>query len=164
MCTINSSYINANYDNLKRLLKGEWNKMYKNKPFDEDIFHDTLLRCIERFKEETTKNENDFKAYLVASFKNNLFRESVYHRNTKCVDEDVESFKIPVQQHTFLDYDIIMDAVEKAFDKSYVAQFEDWLNGMTIQKLNEKYNCTNARYNISRILKFFQNNFLIELK
>lgn len=163
MCTVDSSYINDNYDKFKCLLMAEWRK-YSKMQFNEDIFHDTLLKCIERFSNETDKTDNDFKAYLVAAFKNNIFRDGAYHRNMKNVDMEVNSFKIPVNLTSNLDIDLIIKSIEKVFDKTYALQFEDWINGSTIQQINQKYNCTNARYNIDRMLKFCKKNFYNELK
>ena len=163
MITVNSIYINANYDNLKHILMCEWRKISKA-PFDEDIFHDTLLKCMSAFENKPIKNDGEFKAYLVSAFKNNIFRDKAYHRNAKSMDIDVEAIQIPINPISNIDKDIIIEAVKKRFGEIPSQQFEDWMNGGTIQRINTKYNCTNARYTIENISKFVFKTFGKELK
>ena len=58
--------------------------------FDEDIFHDTLLACMEK-----VTDESQFMNYLFISFKTNLSREKQYHRNSMR-DEMPENYEYDV--------------------------------------------------------------------
>ena len=61
------TFIGKNYELIKKSLKKELRKN-RNLEFDEDVFHDTLLKCIEKYDEPKFQNDEEFIAYIIVSF------------------------------------------------------------------------------------------------
>ena len=152
-----SNYIESNYDNIKTLLKKEWYKM-KHKNFDEDIFHNTLLKCMDKFN-SSKFNENDFIAYLVSSFKTNVIREDSYFINSTKDNKDVATIKKEIFDNCTIDYEYLLNDICEIFNKEYANILEDWLNGCTIKELNQLYNKKNCRYIVDKIRKYILDNY-----
>lgn len=152
-----SNYIEVNYDSIKTLLKKEWYKMKQSK-FDEDIFHSTLIKCMEKF-DSSIFNENDFMAYLVSSFKTNTIREDGYFNNCKRDNKDVMTIKKEVFDNYSVDINNLLTDICENFNKDYCNIFIDWLDGATIKELNEQYNKKNCRYIIDKIRKYVIENY-----
>ena len=112
-----SNYIEANYDNIKTLLKKEWFKM-KHNNFDEDIFHNTLIKCMDKFN-STMFNENEFMAYLVSSFKMNVIREENYFINSTKDNKDVNTIKKEIFDNSNIDYNNLLIDICENFNKEY---------------------------------------------
>ena len=155
-----SNYIEANYDNIKTLLKKEWFKM-KHKNFDEDIFHNTLIKCMDKFN-STMFNENEFMAYLVSSFKMNVIREENYFINSTKDNKDVNTIKKEIFDNSNIDYNNLLIDICENFNKEYTNIFQDWLDGCTIKELNQLYNKKNCRYIIDKIRKYILENYTRE--
>ena len=68
-----TKFVNSQYKALHKMLKYEWRKM-ETSEFDEDIFHDTLLKCMDKFNNVDKFDENEFKAYITSAFKMNVIR------------------------------------------------------------------------------------------
>ena len=156
-----SEYINRNYNKLVSLLRNEWRKMKNTQSFNEDIFHDTLMKCMERFNDEEF-DENIFRAYLVSSFKTNVYRERLYHFNSCRCDADIEKLDIFEKERVSIDYNIIMDDVFSKFGSDNYNKFIDWTEGSTIKELNEKYGVNNCRYVIDKIKDYILQNYTKE--
>ena len=152
-----SNYIEANYDDIKTLLKKEWYKM-KHKSFDDDIFHNTLLKCMDKFN-SSNFIENDFIAYLVSSFKTNVIREDNYFVNSTKDNKDVATIKKEVFDNCTIDYENLLIDICENFNKEYANILEDWLNGCTIKELNQLYNKKNCRYIVDKIRKYILDNY-----
>ena len=155
-----SNYIEANYDNIKTLIKKEWYKM-KHIKFDEDIFHNTLIKCMEKFNSPNF-NENDFMAYLVSSFKTNTIREDSYFTNSKRDDKDVMTIKKEIFDNCSIDIDNLLSDICETFNREYCDILIDWLDGCTIKELNQLYNKKNCRYIIDKIRKYILENYTRE--
>ena len=72
-------YISKNYNKIKRLLLYEWHKKSLME-FDEDLFHNTLLNSLKTLS-GCNLSEKEITNYIVAAFKSNTLRETLYHRN-----------------------------------------------------------------------------------
>jgi len=67
-------YMGKNYTSIKKQLQ-----QYKN--FDEDVFHNTIIRCNEIADENVLKfrSPNDMYRYFIGAYKTNLLREKMYY-------------------------------------------------------------------------------------
>lgn len=159
------SFINENYNEIKTLLKKECRKL-KNLNFDEDVFHDTLIKCM--IKNETLNLSNEkFISYLIVSFKTNIKRNKQYFINSKRYDGEIEDFNACNNMKSFdknnIDINKILEDVEKNFNEDVKNKFYDWcINQMTINEINNKYNCNNTRYLIDKVKKYIQKNYNIK--
>lgn len=145
-----TNYVAMCYNDLKAILIREWRKK-SQAPFDEDIFHDTLLNCLDKFPNDDTKTIQDFQLYVRKAFNMNFFREKAYHRNSKDADINLETINQTVTVRFTLDSELILDYVKSKYPEVQYLQFKDWMDGYTIMELNKKYECLNARYHIDII-------------
>lgn len=150
-------FISTNYDKVKASLTMEWYKREKAE-FDEDVYHDTLIKCIERLKNKNFE-PSEIMHYIVVSFKTNMLRDKTYACNKYRATDDIETIKVETDSKNDFDFNLILSSIYKKFGKNYHEIFLDWLNGMTIKELNKKYDKTNMRYVIERIKDFIKKTF-----
>lgn len=158
-------FISQQYELIKKSLKKDLRKS-RNLDFDEDVFHDTLLKCVEKYEELDFKNDEEFISYIIVSFKTNLKRDKLYAVNSKRYDGEVEDFESEFKDNTNnysnIDIDIIIEEINREFGEDDCNKFSDWLiNQLTIQEINNKYNCKNARYIIDKIKNYIKENYNI---
>ena len=158
-----NEFMETNYDILRNILLKEW-RHRSNAPFDEDLFHDTLIKCMDKFPNSDEKSESDFIAYTVKAFQYNFCRKRLYHDVSKNVDAEVEHIQIESKMKLDIDIDIVLEYVKSQFGELPALQFADWINDQTIKQLNAKYNCTNARHVIDRIRVAVYEHFMNELE
>lgn len=131
----------------------DWHQV-STEPFNEDIFHDTLLKCIEKFENKDMENDSEFVSYLRSAFKTNIMREKLYFRNLQSADVPLENIYKPTTPHYNIDMVLVLNKVEIEFGKLQCEQFQEWVEGASIKELNEKYNISNMRYVIDKIRKY----------
>lgn len=153
------NYIDKNYEVLKTLAQREW---YKTKctDFNEDTFHDTLIKCMDKFN--NSSKFSDFIPYFIKSFRINIIRESLYHINANrydCMDDDIKDVLYESHIENVIDYNTLLSDVCEKFGRTQCEMFEDWLNGFNIRELNEMYGLTTARYIIEKIRRYVSENY-----
>lgn len=150
-------YVISNYDYIKTILQKEWFKM-KRKEFNEDVFHDTLLKCMKKF--ETKKFiEKEFMAYTVRSFQTNVLRYNLYFENSKRDSKEVTSIKKEISDNETIDFGLLYKKITTKYSQEYCNIFIDWIDGNTIKELNKKYNRKNCRYIIDKVKRFIVQNY-----
>lgn len=143
-------YINKNYDKIRRLLVYEWHKKHPTE-FDEDLFHNTLLNSLKTLS-GCNLTEKEITNYIVAAFKSNTLREALYHKNLMKVDVDVDITNLGESvEMDDLDYDRIMQNVEKKFGKGLYEAFKLWTEGYTIKEIEERLDKTQMTYQIKKV-------------
>lgn len=155
-------FIGNNYELIKKTLKKELRKN-RNLEFDEDVFHDTLLKCIEKYDELKFQNDDEFIAYIIVSFKTNLKRDKLYAVNAKRYDGEIEDFDSTFEYDEpklNMDTNILIEKINKVFGEDTKNKMVDWLiNQLTIKEINKKYNCNNARYTIDKVKEYIKQNY-----
>lgn len=150
-------YINSNYKSIKKMLKVEWRKM-ETSEFDEDIFHDTLIKCMDKFNDKDFI-EDEFKAYIVSSFKMNVIRSKQYYNVSMKSNDDVETLDSCISNKLDVDYNIIIRDIRETFGDENCEKFLDWLENKSIKEINETYNCNNSRYLIDKIRNYVKDKY-----
>lgn len=150
-------YINSNYKSIKKMLKVEWRKM-ETSEFDEDIFHDTLIKCMDKFNDKDFI-EDEFRAYIVSSFKMNVIRSKQYYNVSMKSNDDVETLDSCISNKLNVDYNIIIRDVREMFGDENCEKFLDWLENKSIKEINETYNCNNSRYLIDKIRNYVKDKY-----
>lgn len=156
-------FISQNYELIKKTLKKELRKN-RNLEFDEDVFHDTILKCMEKHSDMKFNNEEEFLSYIIVSFKTNLKREKLYAYNATKYDGEIDLTNLDIKDTNYnknnIDIDIILDKIEKEFGEDIANKAYDWIIcQLTIKEINEKYNCKNARYIIDKVKDFIERNY-----
>lgn len=111
-----------NYDAIKARFKA-WTGL-NNMGFDEDVFHDTILKCGETFAREDASKEVCLQ-YLWKSYKNNLVRETQYSRNRNRESLDGAE-NAPCEDSTFTGE--LLSKLTEAFSEEDMDLFFDYIN------------------------------------
>ena len=162
MCTVMkiADVVELEYNYMKRCASQEWSKHNKT-ALDEDLFHDTLLKCIEQMNNKNLMKE-EIIAYIISSFKTNMLRETKYARHTKKDDSDVMNCVIPISDKCSIDIGMVKERILQNFENKDFDMFCDWLQGYTIKEINKKYQSTSARYIIDKIKLYIQKHYKLE--
>lgn len=111
---INSSYDRVK-DKLERYAKSQGNT------FDEDLFHDVLLKMATKTLTATT--ESSFDDYLFISFKTNTRRERMYARNAKRDLNQSSSIGDLYERYCTKEMDEPLDKVRKDLKTDFAAMY-----------------------------------------
>ena len=123
--------------------------------FDEDIFHDTLLKCMDKFNTDDF-NEDEFMPYITTAFKMNVIRSHQYHDVAMRSDTEIENVNEVIDDKHNIDYSIIIDDIKNKFGEDSCNKFLDWLDDKSIKEINETYECNNSRYLIDKIKEYIK--------
>lgn len=146
-------FITGHYEKLKKIAFKELAFLSSTDSI-EDIFHDTLLKCITQM-ELNNITEEEFIPYFTKSIKLNGWRELKYAENALrdengCDFGELEKYSSETEI-TCIDYDYIMNQIEEKFDEKYKNIFMLWTHNYTVQEINKKLNINNARYVIDKV-------------
>lgn len=158
--------IEVKYEKAKNICLNIWDK--PNKYFFEDIFHDTIYKCLITL--ENKKFDQDYlKSYFFKSFRINMVRFYGYSYNKLNSGLEIENSLIPVINNydEHLDGFGMLDYVKQNYGDESRNMLWDNLTGYTYKELDKIYN-TNSFYQLNKIkndLKSFykvKNNLIIE--
>lgn len=147
-----NDFVNKSYDVLKNIAIKESNKRIINDSI-EDIFHDTLIKCIKQL-ENKLMSESEYIAYFTKAIQINIIRETQYAYNLLKTDvEDIENWDGELIETNInsIDFKNILCNIEKTFNEQWKNVFQLWLNGLTIQDINEKLKIRNSRYIVDKV-------------
>lgn len=147
-----NDFVNKSYDVLKNIAIKESNKRIINDSI-EDIFHDTLIKCIQQL-ENKLMSESEYIAYFTKAIQINIIRETQYAYNLLKTDvEDIENWDGELTETNInsIDFKNILCNIEKTFNEQWKNVFQLWLNGLTIQDINEKLKIRNSRYIVDKV-------------
>lgn len=143
-------YISKNYNKIKRLLLYEWHKKSLME-FDEDLFHNTLLNSLKTLS-GCNLSEKEITNYIVAAFKSNTLRETLYHRNLMKADVEIDITNLgETIEMDDLDYDRIMLSIEDKFGKELMVAFKMWTEGYTVKEIEGSLDKTQMTYQIKKV-------------
>lgn len=140
-------------------IKTDFSRSYKfstGEELDEDIFHNTILKCSEVEKLETM-SESAILDYLYRAFRQNMMREKQYHRN-KMTDPITEDTEINVfQDENFsenYDYIKLTKYLNQTYGEKLVELLFMWkIDGYSIKELEKKFNIVNLNRKLNKIIK-----------
>lgn len=151
-------FISNNYDNIKKNLK----KGLTTYTFDEDIYHDTLLKCMLLNIDLTDK---EMFNYIFIAFKTNLNREMNYHRNTMTdqMDDSIgETTKYDQDFVSSMDYKGLLSCLHRHFCNVDIECFEEWIHGYSIREIEEHQHLSGMTYRIGLIRKYISDKNLLK--
>jgi hypothetical protein len=76
--------VSGHYKEIKQCFILNTNKLKIE--FDEDVFHDTIIKCGEIYKDDTNDYKKE-KAYLWVSYKSNVLNKLERNKRMECFEE-----------------------------------------------------------------------------
>ena len=152
------NYIGNNYDNVKRnLLK--LCSGFNEELFDEDIFHDTIIK-IDKNLGKKLLNDCEYEKYMCKSFRTNLVRDKLYHRNSKTehlfdFSQYDQPFTKDYVEHT-IDFNMVLNLLYQNFGLKMARAYIDWLSGYNIKEVMIKYEIDSGYYWVKKITNFIR--------
>lgn len=155
--------IEEKYDEIKiKFLKSSKNSL--NMPFNEDVFHDTIINC-SKINWDNNISDNEIINYMYKAYKQNILRENNYAYNKLSVDID-KLPDIPVNDN-FEYQDLIFNIQKYIVDKygeQTFNQCSDWIvNNKSIREIEEIYQTNNLTYKLKKIKNEVAKKFLNDI-
>ena len=118
--------------------------------FDEDVFHDTIIKCGEIYKDDT----NDYKkvkAYLWVSYKTNVLNKLERTKRMECFEE-LKDFDI-IDEEYIPEMDEMMDIVRYELYQEFDAEivnlwFKHIVENKEYKELEEESGIHNIHYQV----------------
>lgn len=157
-----NEYVAQHYDALKMIATKEVNKKICS-DYIEDIFHDTLIKCIKQL-ENKPMEQNEILAYFTRAIQVNIIRETQYAYNSLKTDGvEVEEWDVNLNEMNIskIDYQNILNDIESNFSTEWKNIFQLWSEGFTIQEINEKIQINNSRYIVDKLKIWIKHNYYL---
>lgn len=177
------NYINSHYEDIKTKLKMLSGR--NKQKFDEDIYHEALLRCYNAIKKKGKLNDTSaygMESYLIRSYFNLIKEEARSCKNSKR-DKNITSDNISsLYEQYYNDNNVtarnkilgdlykdfstlyIMTLVEDHFDSEHFYLFKlKHLCMMTYKEVCEKANCKGCRTKILEVKDWLKTNVTKEM-
>jgi hypothetical protein len=177
--TIFLNYVNNNYDKVGGTLK--LLSAQRKQKFDEDAFHESILRCHKAIEKKGYLNDKSgygITSYLIRAYFN-LINEEKRSAKVKKRDQNYNSDNIgglyedyynsnftdarqKVVSDLFRDYAVlyVMMIAEQNFDSEhfYLFKLKELCKDMTYKKLSEKTKIKGVRQKVVEVKRFIQTN------
>ena len=173
------NYVNDNYIGIEKKIKMLCGR--NKQRFDEDIFHDTILRCYNAIERKGGMNDSSpsgIEGYFIRSYFN-LVKE--FKRSAQCSKRDMNynsdnisslyedyynshnlDAREKIVNDLYKDFSIlyILMVVESNFDNEhfYLFKLKMLMPDMTYKKLQEKTNMKAVRQKVVEVKRFIQSN------
>lgn len=150
-------FMGNNYDYEKKKLKNIYRK-FNTILFDEDIFHDTIIK-VNDIIDCHHYSKDVYEKYMCTSFRTNLIREKLYHRNS--MTEHTFDFK-GIEPFTYsyvdsmIDFDMVINTLNRKFGEKLTLFYIDWLSGYDINDAMRKHDIHSGYYYIKKITSFIR--------
>lgn len=148
------------YDVLKKIATKEGGKKICQDSI-EDIFHDTLIKCIKQL-ENKLMEQNEILAYFTRAVQMNIIRETQYAYNSLKTDGvEIEEWDEDLDETNLsqIDYQNILNDIETHFSKEWKNIFQLWCEGLTIQEINNKLTINNSRYIVDKLKQWVKDKY-----
>lgn len=182
--TVFINYINDNYDKVGGTLK--LLSAQRKQKFDEDAFHETILRCHKAISKKgylKDKSPYGITSYLIRSYFNIIKEEKRSAKNAKrdmnynsdnigglyedYYNSNFTDARQKIISDMYKDFSIlyIMMVVEQNFDNEhyYLFKLKELIPDMTYKKLAEKTKIKAVRQKVVEVKKYIQANVTKEM-
>lgn len=145
-------FIANNYDKIKSNISKESIKKL-GVELDEDIFHDTLLKCVKTCN-KLDLTIDQLSSYIFISYKTNYLRELEYARNKNRDDVDLSLIDDCKPDRLDIDYEKIKCIIVDQFGESEWKLFEDYIYGASISDISKESHETGLYYRFNKIKNY----------
>lgn len=142
------------------IIKKKFSISYRNatgEVMDEDVFHDTLIKCAETLNEDvmSTMSDEALINYTYIAFKNNMYREKKYNRN-KCktdIDIDIDNTVCNIDNTYYWDMRcMIKDFIVKHFGEKTFEECCQWIiDNKSVKDIEKDNDDSNLYYKFKKI-------------
>ena len=149
-------FINDNYLYIKSKIS-----IASKAKFNEDVFHDTVLKSYDLLVDNKIDipNETNAMAYLYSAYRLNVYRYRLYSNNKPKLEIE-ETHKIYDNGAEYkCDIILIKEKLNSKFDNKIIDIFLEHLAGSSINHLQEKYNINNLKYKFKLITSYIKNEW-----
>lgn len=150
-------FIGDNYYQEKSKLQKLCNG-YNSILFDEDIFHDTIIKVNDVIDTKHYSPEV-YDRYINKSFRTNLVRDKLYHRNSKTEHtfdfSSIEPYTYSYVEST-IDFGNVINILTEKFGYKLTLFYIDWLSGFNIKEAMEKNNVDSGYYYVKQITDYIR--------
>lgn len=147
-------YISKNYTTIRNSINKESLKLFRCE-LDEDIFHDTLIKCNKKY-EICDLNDKQLINYIFISYKTNYLRELDYARNKNKEDIEVNNLEILDKDCILTDYTTIKDLVISKFNENEWDLFEEYISGESISDISKNHKEKGLYYRFNKIKEYIK--------
>lgn len=130
---------------------------------NEDVFHDTLIKCAETLHEKGTNGmtEENLINYLYIAFKTNMLREKIYAYNKNKVNVDIDETIPYIDNFEYWNMRCeIKKFIIKYFDEKTFEECCEWIiDRKSVTEIEQKYNDKNLYYKFAKIKKLIIKEF-----
>ena len=142
-------YVSKNYFTIRDRVNKESLKLFRRE-LDEDVFHDTLLKCDKKFD----KDDKQIINYIFISYKTNYLRELEYARNKNKEDVEVNDLELLDRDCDLTDYTTIQDLIINKFGEHEWDLFEEYIAGNSISDISKNHKEKGLYYRFNKIKLF----------
>lgn len=145
-------FIANNYNKIKSNISKESIKKL-NIELDEDIFHDTILKCIKTC-DKLDLTVDQLSNYIFISYKTNYLREQEYARNKNRDDIDLSLIDDCKPDKLDIDYEKMKYIIIDQFGDNEWKLFEDYIYGASISDISKENRETGLYYRFNKIKNY----------
>jgi hypothetical protein len=145
-------FIANNYNKIKSNISKESIKKL-NIELDEDIFHDTILKCI-KICDKLDLTVDQLSNYIFISYKTNYLREQEYARNKNRDDIDLSLIDDCKPDKLDIDYEKMKYIIIDQFGDNEWKLFEDYIYGASISDISKENHETGLYYRFNKIKNY----------
>lgn len=152
--------VSKNYDSIRKMLI--INSLKLKVSFDEDLFHDTLLKCSRSYKDDIN-NINKIKNYIWVAFRKNTSKALVRKKVLENID-DLQDFDI-IDEDYIVEMDELYDIIKEELIAEFGEEITDlWFRHVGLEEtydvLEAESGIKNIHYQFKKIRKYIREEIL----
>lgn len=149
-------YISKNYDDVKNSIR-----TWSCGNLDEDIFHDTLIKCAATVKVANMTNDQIAK-YIFKAYKTNVLREKNYARNRIIIyTDDLPDTRCDIDKSEYVrQRDMVRKFIVDKYGDDIFEAFAQWvIDGKSVAKIERDMNLKSLTYKFGIIRNYIDSNY-----
>ena len=141
------SFISFNYGKIKQVIRR--NCWKRGLQFNDDLFNDVLLRCLEKAPDNI-----NYTGYIITSYNRAWLNSMKSHEDPTPVDEYI------INQPPFkVDPDVIYKDIKNNFGEELFEMFKRWLSGWSVKEIEEMAGKNGLTYKFKKIRDFIKEKY-----
>lgn len=145
-------FISSNYKKMKQIVQRNCWKRGMN--FNEDIYNDVILKCLQVAPEGI-----DYSGYIITAYNN-----AYWNKLKKPIPDELSTVnELAVKDTDSIDLDIIYKKIHNKFGPILLSLFKKWLSGWSVREIEELSGKDKLTYQFKKIKDCMETEFAMEL-